>query len=118
MYAQSTDCMGAQGVCSNGAINENSNGSGADDFGNGQGSLGCINQEHQTLWLFVQIEEGNTLGFVIDPIGFDDYDFAVYGPNLTCDNLGNPIRCSWAAGSGHTGMNGSSNDFTENAYER
>ncbi len=115
IYAQSTDCEGAIGVCSNGDINANSSGPGSNDFAGGSGSLGCIDEEHQTLWLFVQVESGNTLGFTIDPIGSDDYDFAVYGPDRTCDNLGNPIRCSWAAGSSNTGMNGSSSDYTEGA---
>jgi gliding motility-associated-like protein len=114
-FAQTPDCEGALGVCSNGAIDANSSGPGTNDFSGGSGSLGCIDAEHQSLWLFVQIESGNTLGFVIDPIGADDYDFAVYGPNRTCNNLGNPIRCSWAAGSSNTGMTGSASDLSEDA---
>jgi len=113
--SQTPDCEGALGVCSNGAIDANSSGPGTNDFTGGSGSLGCIDAEHQSLWLFVQIESGSTLGFVIDPIGSDDYDFAVYGPNRTCDNLGNPVRCSWAAGSSNTGMSGSASDLSEGA---
>jgi gliding motility-associated-like protein len=113
--AQTPDCEGALGVCSNGAIDANSSGPGTNDFAGGTGSLGCIDAEHQSLWLFVQIESGSTLGFVIDPIGADDYDFAVYGPNRTCNNLGNPIRCSWAAGSSNTGMTSNASDVSEGA---
>ncbi len=116
-----TDCDntfgngGAQGICSNENLDLNSNGPGGDDFSPSGNSLGCIDREHQTAWLFIQIEEGSTLGFTIDPIGYDDYDFAVYGPDRSCDNLGSPIRCSWAAGSSNTGMDATSSDYSEGA---
>ncbi len=110
-----TDCINYMAVCSNGDISENSNGAGNDDFDNPNNDAGCINYEHQSLWLLIAIESGTTLGFNIDPIGLDDYDFAIYGPNLECDNLGGPIRCSWAAGSSDTGMNGTAGDVSEGA---
>ncbi|MEZ5002960.1 MAG: gliding motility-associated C-terminal domain-containing protein [Chitinophagales bacterium] len=118
LFAQniSTDCAGtsgALGICSNETLNLNSNGPGRDDFASPNNSSGCIDEEHQSAWLFIQIDSGSTLGFIIDPIGSDDYDFAVYGPDRECGNLGSPIRCSWALGSGNTGMNGNSNDNSE-----
>jgi gliding motility-associated-like protein len=118
--AQSVDCETATPVCSNGAINENSFGSGADDFANPNNGSGClVGDEHQSLWLFIQIESGNTLGFDITPSGLDDYDFAVYGPNVECGDLGEPTRCSYAApslfGGDATGMNANANDFSETA---
>ncbi|MEZ5007294.1 MAG: gliding motility-associated C-terminal domain-containing protein [Chitinophagales bacterium] len=118
LYAQgvSTDCAGSSGaigICSSETLNLNSNGPGRDDFSSSNNSSGCIDQEHQSAWLFIQVEQGGTLGFVIDPVGADDYDFAVYGPDRSCDNLGSPIRCSWALGSSNTGMSGTANDLSE-----
>ena len=112
---QPVDCMSALGICSNGSLSENSEGDGLDDFDNPNNGSGCIDQEHQSAWLFIQIEEGSTLGFVIDPIGANDYDFAVYGPDVSCDNMGNPIRCSWAGGAINTGLAEWPNDNTEGA---
>lgn len=49
----------------------------------------------------------------------EDYDFMVFGPNVTCTTKGSPIRCSstnpQAAGSAnnHTGMRASSTDLSE-----
>jgi len=92
MHAQFVDCETALPVCSNGAINENSFGSGFDDFANPNNQGGClVSGENQSLWLFIQIESGSTLGFDIIPEGLDDYDFAVYGPDRECGNLGSPI---------------------------
>ena len=124
MFAQPapTDCSNFIPVCSNGSINESSNGAGINDFafpGNGNGCLS--NGEHQSVWLYVQIESGTTLEFAIIPGGgaSQDYDFAVYGPNVTCTNLGNPIRCSYAAPGGpygnNTGLNRAESDLSENA---
>ncbi len=121
LYAQSVDCETALPVCSNGDINENSFGSGIDDFANTNNDPDCLlGDEHQSLWLFIQIASGNNLGFDINPNGSDDYDFAVYGPNVDCDNLGEPLRCSYAApslfgGGDPTGLNSSSSDLSESA---
>ena len=95
--AQSIECVSALPVCSNGDINENSYGAGDDDFDNPNNEAGCLaGFEHQSLWLFIQIKTGSTLGFDISPNGLDDYDFAVFGPDVNCSNLGFPIRCSYA----------------------
>jgi hypothetical protein len=49
------------------------------------------------------------LYFKIDPlVNTQDYDFALYGPNVTCTSLGTPLRCSYAAVTGNTGLNASS----------
>jgi len=124
VFSQSppTDCSNFLPVCSNGNINESANGSGINDFafpGNGQGCLS--NGEHQSVWLYVQIQAGTTLEFSIRPDGVSsqDYDFAVYGPNVNCTNLGNPIRCSYAAPGGiygnSTGLNRNETDLSEGA---
>jgi gliding motility-associated-like protein len=114
-----TDCATALPVCSNGTINENSNGPGINDFAFPGNYPGClVTNEHQSVWLYVQVESGSTLGFDIIPNIFgEDYDFAVYGPSVDCQNLGPPVRCSYAApfGSASTGMNGASSDTEEGA---
>lgn len=117
-----TDCANAIPVCSNGSINESSNGPGINDFAFPGNNSGCLSGgEHQSVWLYVQIESGTTLEFDIIPRGASslDYDFAVFGPNKTCRDLGNPIRCSYAAPGGpygnNTGLNRNENDLSENA---
>lgn len=78
--------------------------------------------ENNSLWLRFTIETGGTLGFNLIPASTaisEDYDFMIFGPNVSCGNLGSPIRCSstnpQAAGSpnNHTGMNGSNFDISE-----
>lgn len=117
-YAQApTDCdgpNGAVGICSNSNLSDNSNGNGGNDFGSPSNDIGCLEEgEHQSAWYLIQIESGNTLGFVIQPNFNDDYDFAVYGPNKTCDKLGRPIRCSYAYGTSATGLSASATGTSE-----
>ena len=57
----------------------------------------CIGQENNSVWIKVIIQNSGTLGFTITPQNpsiIVDYDFWMYGPNTTCSNLGNSIRCS------------------------
>ena len=65
-----------------------------------------------------------TLGFTLTPESTaitEDYDFYVFGPNVSCSNLGQAIRCSAnnPQQSGQTnnltGMNGTSIDLFEEA---
>ncbi len=123
-YGQSdpTDCGSFIPICSNGSLNENSNGGGINDFAFPGNNPGCLTAgEHQSVWLYVQIESGSTLEFDIVPSGgaSQDYDFAVYGPSVDCTSLGNPIRCSYAAPRApygtHTGLNSSESDLSESA---
>jgi hypothetical protein len=117
---QPNDCIHAIGVCGNGVINENSNGPGINDFLDGDNGAGCLlGGEHQSVWLLVKAASSGTLGFTITPVsGFgEDYDFAVFGPNVSCTDMGSPIRCSWAnafcAYCPSTGMNSNSTDLSE-----
>jgi large repetitive protein len=113
LLAQSpNDCVNAITVCGNGPINSNANGNGSV-----QEVSGCGSFENNTLWIHINIVQGGTLGFELIPIDTDisvDYDFWVFGPNVTCGALGSPIRCNTTnpteAGllSNHTGMNGTS----------
>ena len=71
--------------------------------------------ENHTNWYTFTVQSGGTLNFVINPQdNNDDYDYAVYGPNVTCGSLGSPIRCSDSGVTGNTGLqNVSPNQNTE-----
>lgn len=109
IYAQTTDCPGASPQCQGSSININNQNSGFPDFALSGNNDGCLSGENQSAWFVMQVDEGGTLGFDIRPNrNGDDFDFAVWGPNRPCDNLGNPIRCDYSAptNGGATGMNG------------
>ena len=122
------DCTNAIPVCNSQQLNFNSNGPGMNDFGPGpnDNSNGCLSgDEHQSAWFLIYISSGSapnaTLAFTIDPSGgmWEDYDFALYGPNVDCSGLGAPLRCSWAAGGcgfcPETGLGMGTVDFSEDA---
>lgn len=61
------------------------------------GTNDCNSEENNSLWLKVTIAGGGTLGFTLTPESSninEDYDFFIYGPNVTCGNIGHSIRCS------------------------
>lgn len=96
------DCEGAIIICSDEVINFNPNGFGKDDFANPNNFEGClIEKEQEGLWFFFSFRTDMPLNsiieFTITPLGDldEDYDFAIYGPDLTCDSLGSPVRCSF-----------------------
>ncbi|WP_176723293.1 SprB repeat-containing protein [Roseivirga misakiensis] len=110
------DCSNALTVCGNTNLSFNSAGPGNDDFApldNPQ--PGCGVQENQSLWLRVPIATNGTLGFNITPNNNDDFDFAVFGPNVDCGALGDAIRCSFAstANGFETGLNSTATDNSE-----
>jgi len=120
------DCIRAVPVCDNGVLNFNSFGPGNDDFASTFNKKGCLTgNEHQSAWYQIKIGEhptdGGLLEFVLSPEAgaAEDYDFAIYGPNLTCDNLGDPIRCSFANASCHfcpeTGLGNNTVDTSQGA---
>ena len=122
--AQIADCVGAYPVCGNGEIGFQPNGIGADDFAAaGNQPPSCQFTESQSLWLRFKIKEAGTLGFDLIPEDLtgadrDDYDFALYGPNVDCNSLGSDIRCSstnpqQANVQAETGMNESETDVSE-----
>lgn len=100
------DCSSALSVCGNSTINYTPVG-----VGNVLESLGgCLTSgEHNSVWYKFTIATSGTLTFVIIPADPTvDYDWAVYGPNRTCGNLGSPIRCNAATAVGvgpNTGLN-------------
>lgn len=116
------DCVDRLIVCGNTSLSFNSNGSGIDDFaisGNPQPECGV--EEMQSLWLSVPIETDGTIGFIITPKSTSDdkdYDFAVFGPDVSCTNLGTTLRCSYAGvPDGSSGLTGLTATATENSED-
>ncbi|WP_353778293.1 T9SS type B sorting domain-containing protein [Winogradskyella sp. 3972H.M.0a.05] len=116
---QPNDCDFAVLVCGNSEINVDVSGVGTAELPQG---ANCGSQENNSIWLQVIIENPGTLGFTLTPDSnaiTEDYDFFVFGPNVTCDNLGQSIRCSTtnpqAANQGNnlTGMSLAETDFFE-----
>lgn len=113
------NCVNYIQVCGNQSISLNVSGGGTQEI---NFSSWCFFQEHNSLWLRFTIQTGGTLGFNLIPAStsiIEDYDFMIFGPNVTCSTKGTPIRCSstnpQAAGSAnnHTGMRASSTDVSE-----
>lgn len=101
-------------VCGNQTFSDNSDGPGRNDFQSSANDQGCLSTgEHESAWYQIKIQTSGTLTFVIDPTSNDDYDFAVYGPNKTCEALGSPIRCSYALGQSNTGLSLTATDLSE-----
>ncbi|STD06963.1 hypothetical protein [Chryseobacterium carnipullorum] len=71
----------------------------------------CIDAtgEHNSIWYKITIATGGTLTFDLVPNNPDaDYDWAIFGPNVTCGSLGSPVRCNAATVIGvgpSTGLN-------------
>lgn len=100
------DCSSALTVCGNSDITYSPSGIGAINENLG----GCLTTgEHNSIWYKITIATGGTLTFDLVPSDPDaDYDWAVYGPNVNCGNLGAPIRCNAATVIGvgaSTGLN-------------
>ncbi|MBS1549732.1 MAG: gliding motility-associated C-terminal domain-containing protein [Bacteroidetes bacterium] len=92
-WAQS-DCGTALPACGNSQISYTPTGPGSvlENLG------GCLSSnEHFSVWYTFTAATAGTLTFEIVPNGNADYDWAVYGPNKNCNNLGAPIRCSYDA---------------------
>lgn len=102
--AQNNDCFNAEIICSDDNIGTNPLGPGANDFADPDNFDGCLSGENQSGWYYFEIRPdappGLELGFIINPDAGagQDYDFAVFGPDAPCDDLGLPIRCSYAGG--------------------
>lgn len=99
------DCIGAMTICSNVALNNNTNNTGAVVDIN-PGNSGCLDiQEFQGTWYIFSPSAGGDLGLTIQPDGPDDYDWAIWGPypsgsspGSICPPAGPPIRCAASSG--------------------
>ena len=105
-FFSQADCSTALSVCGNSNITYSPTG-----IGNVNESLGgCLTTgEHNSIWYKLTIATSGTLTFNLVPNDPNaDYDWAVYGPNVTCGTLGSPIRCNAATVLGvgaSTGLN-------------
>ncbi|MEM9819679.1 MAG: DUF642 domain-containing protein [Bacteroidota bacterium] len=126
LYGQGPDCSDALVICNDGQISFTPSGPGIDDFASANNFAGCLSSdENQSAWYYFEMNAdtppGIELGFTIDPNGGsgEDYDFAIYGPDVECDNLGFPLRCSYASAScgfcPETGLGMGATDFSEGA---
>ncbi|NRB58531.1 MAG: T9SS type B sorting domain-containing protein [Winogradskyella sp.] len=113
------DCVNAITICGNSSFTFDVNGEGVEEV---QGLSTCQSGENNSIWFELTIETSGTLAFTLTPSSSaitEDYDFFLFGPNATCDNLGQTIRCSTtnpaAAGQGNnlTGMSPSDPDPNE-----
>lgn len=107
--ALSQDCFGGTTVCSDAAFSGNSSGSGNDNDLNSN-NQGCLTVEHQSSWFYFSVSATGTIALNINPTTpTDDYDFAIWGPmsTITCPPNTAPIRCSYSAVDGVTGLNAS-----------
>jgi len=81
-----------------------------------EGCADCSIGETYSHWYKILIGGSGTLGFTIDPVvNTENFDFAVFGPTITCATPGTPVRCSNAAvaGTGNTGLGNGAVDVSE-----
>lgn len=115
-----TNCEQAMQLCSNSAVPGNSSGAGTQELN--AGNRGCLSTEHQSSWYYLNVLTPGNLIMRINPDdNNDDYDFAVWGPftaataGANCPPVTSPIRCSFSATDGNTGMNYGAGDNSEDA---
>lgn len=104
IHAQYSDCPGA-GICHNqsgtltaGIVNELDS-----------ANSGCLPdfEADFSYWFNICATTSGTICFTINPAGANnDYDFAVWGPNVFCVPAIPPIRCSYAVTPPGNGSNG------------
>ncbi len=103
LKAQNNDCVTAEVICSSGPVAFNPAGPGMNDFANPANNSGCLlGNEHQSAWYYFQFQPtmppNSVITFTITPNAGagQDYDFAIFGPDVQCGALGFPVRCSFA----------------------
>lgn len=108
------DCINLTPLCSGATIGGNATGPGISAEGC-NGSDCPAGGENHTNWYTFTAQTSGTINITINPqTNSDDYDYAVYGPNVTCANLGSPLNCSDSGNTGNTGIqNVAPNQWTE-----
>ena len=114
------DCVDAIFICGNANLSGlTSDGAGIQEISS---SNACSSGENNSLWLKIKINTGGTLGFVLTPQSssiVEDLDFWIFGPDVSCNNLGTAIRCSTTNPANInqpdnlTGMNNTETDVSE-----
>lgn len=105
------DCINAIEICNDLPVTGVESGPGLIS----ESCSGCTaGGENYSTWYYFCFATSGTFAFTIDPVtNSDDYDFALYGPGVTCGALGSPVRCSYAASTGNTGLKYSVADISE-----
>lgn len=106
------DCAGAQTVCTDDTFTGNSSGDGnIDDLD--LSNEGCLSGENESSWYFFSPQTAGQIELTINTSV--DYDFAIWGPlgSASCPPSNSPIRCSFSADNGPTGLSSGSGDQTE-----
>lgn len=115
------DCMEGGGITVCGDATFSGNSSGVGNVNDLPGfANGCLSTEHQSSWYYFSPSAAGSVEFLITPAnGTDDYDFALFGPfsQVSCpwNVAAQPLRCSYAAGGGSTGLQSGSGDNSEGA---
>lgn len=113
------DCIGSIALCGDTtALVEPSNLGTQEDLN--VDNSGCLQSgERQGVWFNVTTVAAGSLAFSIVPASdLSDYDFAVWGPftdAIPCPPNEAPLRCSFAAVTGPTGLDFTSSDLSEGA---
>ena len=107
------DCLGAITICNDQSFNNNTTNTG-NNVDLTATNYGCLmSAERQGTWYIFSPATSGSIGFAIDPVGPDDYDFALWGPypagtipSAICPPAGAPMRCSFASGPSTFGATG------------
>ncbi len=99
------------------------------DFANPNNDQGCLETGeslfgHGWFWFRFRDDMPPNSIIILDIVplggGLEDYDFAIYGPDLQCDSLGTPLRCSFGRVEsicdtcGLTGLGNGATEISEN----
>ncbi len=94
LFAQN-DCVDAIVVCGNSGFSGlSATGVGTQEL---NGHVTCGSDENNSIWLRLDISTSGTLAFNLIPTNEDidvDFDFFIFGPDVSCNNIGMSIRCS------------------------
>ncbi len=104
----SSDCPQSIPTCGSTSFSGSSTGPGLSST-----CSGCVVAENFSTWYFFEIASNGTLSLTIDPTtDANDYDFALFQAS-DCNSLGAPVRCSYAANVGNTGLGNGAVDNSE-----
>jgi hypothetical protein len=98
-FAQNNNCATATQVCNDVSFSGNSSGPGTQQLN--ASNQGCLSIEHQSSWYYFQPVTSGTVALTIQTSA--DYDFAIWATG-NCNALGAPVRCSYSATTGNTGL--------------
>lgn len=107
------ECLGGTQICNDVSFSGNSSGQGAAEELNAS-NQGCLTSgENQSSWYYFNVTTSGTIGMNI--VTGVDYDFAVWQTS-NCQALGAPVRCSFSANTGGTGMSAGFFDTSEDEF--